>query len=83
MSQVTFQQALGRLVTDPAYRQSVEQNPALLSRDFDLSKDEGQTLMSVWAAASGEDVQGHLMAAGGTEVGFPPIYYCCCCCAIG
>jgi hypothetical protein len=85
MSQATFQKALGRLVNDTAYRQSVEQNPAILGQDFDLSKDESQTLMSVWSAATGDDVQGHLMSVGTgggiSTGGLGDIYCCCCCCA--
>ena len=40
MSQIAFQQALSKLVTDPTYGRAVEGDSGLLTKDFDLSQSE-------------------------------------------
>jgi len=64
MSQIAFQQAIGKLVTDPTYGRAVEADSSLLTRDFDLSPAEQDILGSVYQAAQGVDteVEGHCFA---------------------
>lgn len=66
MSQETFQQALGKLVSDPAFRAEVQADPSALTSQFTLDENELQTLVSVGQACTG------MVTAEDT--------YCCCCC---
>lgn len=64
MSQIAFQQALGKLVNDPSYGRNVEADSGILTRDFDLTQAEQDVLGSVFQAAQGADteVEGHCFA---------------------
>jgi hypothetical protein len=68
MPKKDFQQALGKLVTDPEYRRRVVEDPEQLTKDHPLSVSEIGVLMQVWQASEASDVD------------FPHNFYCCCCC---
>ena len=69
MSAQTFQQALGRLVSDHEYRRAVESNPNRLTEDFKLDEDEIRVLGQVYDKCTDGDVAGHDIY----------ILVCCCC----
>jgi hypothetical protein len=68
----TFQQALGKLVTDESYRSSIESNPQRLLSDFTLDPGELGVLLQVWEKSRDMEVIAHMDDVD--------IYCCCCCC---
>lgn len=66
MSQENFQKALGKLVTDEAFRATIQANPNSLTDAFQLDENELRALIGVGQAASG--------------IVAPEDTYCCCCC---
>ena len=64
VSRIAFQQALGKLVNDPAYGRAIEADSSVLTRDFDLTQAEQDVLGSVFQTAQGQDteVEGHCFA---------------------
>ena len=73
MSATAFQEAIGKLVNDERYRTAVEAEPARLTSDFALDRDEIGLLMQVWDKCAPRDVEGHLEMPD-------VIIICCCCC---
>lgn len=69
MSAQTFQQALGKLVSDREYRTTIESNPDRLTQDFELDEDEIKVLGQVYDKCTDGEVEGHNVY----------IIVCCCC----